>query len=80
MTELFLSLGLIAAAIIALFFGIMSFRLNQDRKKTEREKEDIIAGNQENIEKKESMETGSSSTDFESSINILSELAKRNSK
>ena len=80
MTELFLSLGLIAAAIIALFFGIMSFKLNQDRKKTEREKEDIIAGNQENIEKKESMETGSSSTDFESSINILSELAKRDSK
>lgn len=81
----------IVATLLAVIFAYQSYRMNQDRKEAERnalhqeqelqklaqEVRKTEAEHQEKIELKESLATGNGSADFNSSIELLHDLAAK---
>lgn len=71
-------LALIGVIIVG--FGVAAFMLNAKDKEIRKAEEKARARQTEDIKKKESFETGNPSNDVSTSVNVLSELARKQKK
>lgn len=75
--NIWLHIVVIAVSILIIVFGALTVVYCIEQKKLEKKEMQKRKKEREKNEKKESMETGNNSRDFDASIDIMHELAKR---